>query len=163
MGKGEPEGTPPRHGHGVLSLFSLAGFASEQIPGLPLGVGPPPNKLIFVWNKRTEGKERHSDKGPFSDFYLDLGVDSPFFLFNHRSFKNPLLPWTLDGFLKRFGSLERMGKVALEWGQFLSLRGAHGSLGDDLLYLISSGAEVQKIRPTQRSAGPLKGQSSSNL
>ena len=45
---------------------------------------------------------------------LILGVDSNAILLHHRSFQKPdLFFWVFDGFLKK-GSLERMGKVALE-------------------------------------------------
>ena len=44
-----------------------------------------------------------------------LGVDSMSILFNHRSFQKPdPFPCIFDGFLRRFGPVERMGKAPLE-------------------------------------------------
>ena len=46
-----------------------------------------------------------------------LRVDSFSILSSHRSFRKPdPFPWVSRGFLERFGSLERMRKVALEKG-----------------------------------------------
>ena len=44
-------------------------------------------------------------------------LDSFSVLLNHVSFQqpDPFPTWDFDGFLKRFGSLERMGKVPLDF------------------------------------------------
>ena len=49
---------------------------------------------------------------PRTCWAFSQGVDSNSILFNRRSFQkpDPFPTWALDGFLNRFGSLERMEK-----------------------------------------------------
>ena len=71
---------------------------------------------------------------------INLEVDSLSILFNHRYCQKPnLFPtWVLDGFLKRFGSLERMkmeGTPNKHVG--LSLNGG-GTLKEEVAFLLVS-------------------------